>query len=52
MADTIIIDGVRYSAAEAARVYNMSYPVILRRLRDGWTDEQAFGLIPPPRKHK
>lgn len=50
---SVTLCGVTYeSAAEAARVYNMSYPVILSRLRDGWTDEQAFGLIPPPRKHK
>jgi group I intron endonuclease len=49
---TINAGEVRHFASEreASRVLGVPYLVAYRRLRRGWTPEQAFGLVPPPRR--
>ena len=40
------------SIRERDRYYNQNFGVIDKRIRRGWTDEQAAGIEPPPHRHR
>lgn len=44
---SITIDGKTFSIEDAVKVFGITKPQILERLRNGWSDRQAVGIDPP-----
>lgn len=54
MSKRVILEGVEYPTLSAAcKHYNISNATVTKRLKAGWTPEQAFGVgVTPPEKHQ
>lgn len=46
MAEEIVLEGVRYkSISSACDAYDISFTLVYSRLKNGWSVEEAFGLV-------
>ena len=46
MAEEIVLEGVRYkSISSACDAYDISFTLVYSRLKNGWSIEEAFGLV-------
>jgi len=50
---SIVVDGKEYpSISDAAKAYNLSLVTVIKRMKRGWSIDEAFGIKPRGRKGK
>jgi hypothetical protein len=48
----VILEGENIGLKEATRRLGICYVAVLRRIANGWSREQALGIVPPPQSYE